>query len=158
MTKLTDKQADALVAIYAASGTATYLRESNAPGDGTIYWQHVQALTAADLIEVRGAQRHLFTTRAGAALAYSIRPHAPYLAHLGYEHDGRLLLRRMGSGTTHLAPVEAPRFYRASVLGSDCLLAVHDPVVAACGARLRGEVVVMEATTRIGCAACRRFA
>lgn len=87
------------------------------------------------------------------------QPHDRKLQALGYDPADRLKLRRLASGTTHYAAssVDRSRFYRVTVHGSDCLMAIEMPAVAACGARLQGgEVVVMEAKTKVRCTGCRR--
>lgn len=89
------------------------------------------------------------------------QPHDHKLQTLGYsptDPSDRLKLRRRASGTTHYAnSTDRSRFYRVTILGSDCLMAIDMPAVAACGVRLQGgEVVVMEAATKVGCAGCRR--
>jgi hypothetical protein len=85
------------------------------------------------------------------------RDHDTYLTGLGYADGDRLKLRRFASGTTHHAQQTPPRFYRVTILGADCLMAIDMPVTAACGAVLQGgEVIAMEAKTKVGCVACRQ--
>lgn len=86
--------------------------------------------------------------------------HDTKLAALGYQPGDRLKVRRFASGVTHhTASLDRTRFYRVTILGADCLMAIDMPVTAACGADLKGgEVIVMEAATKVGCVGCRRAA
>jgi len=74
--------------------------------------------------------------------------------------DGLAVLRRMGSGTTHLAAVDPLWFENTKWLGPP-YWALHQPAVTLCRAVLRPGhrgLVAMQPGTKVGCRVCKRLA
>jgi hypothetical protein len=66
-----------------------------------------------------------------------------------------LPLRRLGSGVVHWVPVPTDDIIREWALYGEETELVLGPIVARCGATLRGRLVVMH--TRVTCRHCRRL-
>lgn len=66
----------------------------------------------------------------------------------------RLRVRRYGSGRVHTADVR--RTFGTEIHGAAVSLAAGAVTRAACGAKLRGAVIVMEADSAISCPGCRK--
>jgi hypothetical protein len=66
-----------------------------------------------------------------------------------------LPLRRLRSGVVHWVPVPTEEIIREGTVYGSITELVRGPIVARCGASLRGRLVVMH--TRATCQRCRRL-